>query len=207
MVACTLSAAAVAATVARRHPDVAGVVHAPRPPAAPAVAARRASAGMVLSSTAQVRVLVSYPMCGVRREGAGPVPVGLIGRTRSQVAADVAPEVVTGFSPTLLTLQRRFPGCPGDTVTLVERDGVVVELSGPPGDTGAVLRRTGIPVRGLGPGDAARIEAGLALPAGQAGRELAHLAHQAGAGAAVASATPSMPGGFRSEEGTASRVR
>lgn len=191
-------AAAVAclAAVAVARQPAAGRVQTPPPqPAhgrvAAAVSARGlAGAAAILSPEAQVRFAVVYASCGVRREGTGPVPVGLIGQTRAGVALALAPAVVVGFSADLLVVERRLPGCPGDTVTLVERDGLVVELSGPPGDTGAVLRRTGIPVRGLGQADAARIEAGLAVPARQAAGELARLAREAGADAAGFSTTP-----------------
>lgn len=172
-----------------------GAAGGPRPAqpvlrAAPAPSAT-APAGDALAATAVVRFIALYPACGVRRAGSGPLPVGLAGRTRADVSAALAPAQVVGFAPDLLVVERRFPGCPGDTVTLVQRDGVVVALSGPPGDTGPVLRRTGIPVRGLDAADAARLEAGWAVPTARLQVELDRLARAAGVPA------PDQPGAAR----------
>ncbi len=162
------------------HPAVGTGPHRAPARAAAAPSAVPPAGADVLAATAQVRVVARYPACGVRRVGSGPLPLGLIGLTAAQAAAAVGPETVTAFSPELLVMERTFSGCPGDTVTLIERDGVVVALAGPPGDTGGVVQRTAIPVRALSGAEAMRLEAGVAVPATGLPAQLARLAREAG---------------------------
>jgi hypothetical protein len=144
----------------------------------------RAPAQPVLLPDAAVTVVVSYPACGVRREGRGPVPPGLAGLTEREAARALAPDRVAAFSPRGLVLERTLPGCPGDAVTLAVRGGEVVVRAGPPGDLGPVVDRTGIPARALGPDERARLENGWSVPAGDLPAVLSALRDQSGAPAA-----------------------
>lgn len=195
-------ATSVGAVVGAHRPNVVrqslaeGLARVATPTSSPSTKAAQRSpqsasaAVTVLAPDAQVRFELVYPTCGVRREGVGPVPVGLVGQDRRQVARALGDDVISGFTPDLLVVERQYPGCPGDTVTLVERGGLVVVLAGRPGDTGKVIRSTDIPVRALSPVDIRKLEAGLSVAAGKAGDEVRRLSLEAGV---VSSGAPPGP--------------
>ncbi len=134
-----------------------------------------APAAAVLAGNAQVRFELQYPSCGIRREGQGPLPRGLVGLARRQVASVFGSDVIVRFEPNLLVLRRRLPGCPQDSVTLVARSGQVMVLQGPRGDAQGPGRPTGIRLRGLPPALAQQVEAGWTVPAAALAETLARL--------------------------------
>ena len=116
---------------------------------------------------ARVRVVLRYAGCPVARIGEGPVPVGLVGMDRAEVARQFVHTEVVSLTPDRLVLERVLPGCPGDVVTVTERDGRVVVRAGRPGDLGAVVAVTDIPVRGLSRADRLRLAAGIVTERGR----------------------------------------
>ena len=128
-----------------------------------------------LSPGASVQFIIQYPGCGAQRSGEGPLPAGLVGMDRVQVARQFAQAAVVSLTPDRLVLRRALPGCPGGVVTLVERGGVVTVVAGRPGDLGAVVARTDLPVRALGREDRLRLERGIVVPEGAWERTVADL--------------------------------
>jgi len=86
---------------------------------------------------------------------------------RAEVARQFVHTEVVSLTPDRLVLERVLPGCPGDVVTVTERDGRVVVRAGRPGDLGAVVAVTDIPVRGLSRADRLRLEAGIVTERGR----------------------------------------
>ena len=129
-----------------------------------AVAPAEPAAPVTLTGGAQVRFVLKYPACDIRMSGQGPLPVGLIGLDRRQVAALLGQDVISDFSPDLLVLERQLPGCPVDSVTLAVRQGMVVVLAGPRGALNGPAQETGIAVRSLTRENAHRVEQGWTVP-------------------------------------------
>ena len=129
-----------------------------------------------LGPDARVRFVTAYPACGLERSGEGPLPPALAGLDAQQAARALAPDVVTGLSPGLLTVRRQWPGCPADSLTLAIRGGEVVVLAGRPGDSGPITGRSGIPARALTPASSRALENGLRVPAAEAPAALRGLA-------------------------------
>lgn len=116
-----------------------------------------------------------YEGCGLQRRGSGPLPPGLVGLDRAAVARAFADAVVVALAPDLLRLRRAVPGCPADTVTLLEREGSVAVVEGRPGDLGRLVQRTDVAVRSLAPEDRLRLERGLVVPAARWSQALAEM--------------------------------
>ena len=141
--------------------------HVDAAPDTPAPAGPAPATGPVrLAPGASVRFIIQYPGCGAQRFGEGPLPVGLVGMDRLQVARQFAQAVVVSLAPDRLVLRRVLPGCPGGVVTLVERGGVVTVVAGRPGDLGRVVARTDLAVRALGRADRLRLEQGIVVSEG-----------------------------------------
>jgi hypothetical protein len=119
-----------------------------------------------LAADATIQVRVEYSACQQQATGEGPLPPGLVGMTRAQVARQFRETVIASFGPERLVLRRRLPGCPDGVVTLVERDGRVTVLAGRPGHLGGVVARTGLEARALGRAERLRLEQGIVVPAG-----------------------------------------
>lgn len=127
------------------------------------LAARTPAGPARLRADARVEFVLTYRGCDVARTGAGPVPVGLIGLDRAQVARQYSGVVILSLTPGRVVMQRELPGCPGDVVTILAREGRVTVVDGRPGDLGALVARTEVLVRALGRDERLRLERGIVV--------------------------------------------